>query len=316
MYFLNDNIDVDILIKQPKVEFYEFDRVYNFLELGRLHEKNLLEYKHWSTLETGAKLRFIYDLSDLAASIVRDIYKSKYLKSEIIENALEYCEQTVIDMGYFRISLEDLKCFGQEKNNALLVVAGCQSREILKHRAKTAAFITVNCNRNLKIVFSGLTPPCSDKTPIVNEARELRKYFDYYLEEFLRTKKYDYKINKQLEDESHDTIENIKQLFARGFLLEYERESNDLYVVSSSFHLTRIAQALSNASKREENSSSRINKVVLIGAERSFNPEDVALSETYVKQLFFELYKNILSRHLRINLDEEIHRKKYRVIQD
>ena len=242
----------------------------------------------------------LYYVADMAASAIAQLSAAQLLTSGLVEKALTFCEQALVNRGYEQITQYGLRRIGKNDEKTVMFVPGCQNRSLLQQRCRKVAQVAVEVPVDMEVVFSGANVAAirSEKeASVVDEAGEMSVWFERYYEEHSAGHE-GFNHRSLLEKSSQRTTENVANLFKGPFFAE--DRLNRVYVVSSSFHLLRIADALDKNSGANPNK--KLESIVLIGSERGYRPEPVALMSAYVKGLFFEVYRNVLSVHLQIPL--------------
>lgn len=300
MYFLLDNTIHTDVATNVVVDYREFHNFFYSLEYIHKDKEERIPRFVQTKKESKVAQDDMFYIADLAASAVAKLADSNMLRSNLIEQALAFCEQVLTRKGYQQIISQELVDLDTEEKRCLMLVAGSQNRDMLKQRCRKAAETCIRIQRQFDVIFSGGNPPNGQEhkpVRILSEARELQKWFERYIQELApRQTRINYR--GYLEDTAQNTVENIENLFELGFI--NETESYILYAVSSSYHLLRIADAIWINMQRHN--QKKILKLVLIGAEKGFHPETIAHSSSYVKELMFEVYRNLLSAELGIPL--------------
>jgi len=178
-----------------------------------------------------------------------------------------------------------------------MLVAGCQTKEMLRARVQKAFQVFRSLHTDIKIVFSGRNPSTKGrrrKFKTLNEAKEMeRQFFSFVSASSDKMAAYStFKVG--IEETSKSTETNIEKFLTGGFLSR--TDGNHLYIVSSSFHLPRLAKALdSYLVKNMATMPEKIEKVILIGAEDILSINEIVRIPSYVKQMFFDVFLFLMS---------------------
>jgi len=210
------------------------------------------------------------------------------------------CLSSYIANGYETTSLNHLIHDSGDNVNSVMLVAGCQSRQILRARVRKAFDLWQRTRKGFTFVFSGRNP--SEKTiarkmQILNEAREMERYFYSLLEQPNIAQITYYTRRIDLDEESYNTVTNVGEFLKGDFLSR--KDPNDIYLVSSSFHLIRLSQSFEIA-LRAMQEAVNMNNVVLVGAEDPDILNDVARNPNYVKSMMHEIYGFLLNESTKI----------------
>lgn len=105
-----------------------------------------------------------------------------------------------------------------------------------------------------------------------------------------------YVTDSQIFEEKHSktTKENIKFFFAHKFFAKTKHDNLYLYLVSSTFHLLRLARECTEYL----NSSSKkfgVRELVLNGADHVNKPSKHVFEPIYLKLMFFDIYFHLFS---------------------
>lgn len=291
MYFVK-NLIASKEERNEIIDFYEYHKIFNFLDwiyIGKRSEfRNILAQNP----------SFI---SDLAASIVAKLQESQLLKEDFIQKALECCEKILISQGYEPTHPNHLLSQGIPNSHCVMLIAGCQSRHILKSRVKKAFDLWQKLQKGFTFVFSGRNPSKTQKgrskVSIINEAREMESYFYSLLEDPSARQLTYYTKRIDIDEDSYNTITNIDQFLTGDFI--NQKGLNSIYIVSSSFHLIRLAKNFEN-SLNSGSSSAKVKEIVLVGAEDSNKPSNIALDPTYLKSMMHDVFQFLMNESLEL----------------
>jgi len=228
-------------------------------------------------------------LPDVAASVIAQMQQSGYLSESFIEKALECCQDILQDKNYEQSFLRHLYRQLNKDTNHIILVAGCQSRPILRARVDAAINLVREFQVDIKIVFSGRNPG-TRLVKTLNEAREMERYFYSRLENNPIESPYR-AIPMEVDEESHSTITNIKEFLDGEYVAKGKQTT--VFIVSSLFHLLRLSDAFESQIEDHAKSGS-IDKIVLVGGEDSLNPSKIAQMPRYIKLMMFDIYTYLL----------------------
>jgi hypothetical protein len=233
--------------------------------------------------------------ADLAASVAAGIMMSGYADWEhFCENQIRLCRDSIIDIGFSEIdernALELLRTSGG-RPRTVAMVAGCQDERMLGRRIARLATFAIDMHKqsaSFDLVFSGRCPE-SQTVRIPNEAIRMESMYkaavgevDSKLVDAIRFQRIDG------EGRSQNTEQNIEELFKHHL----PHKSQNLVVISSTFHLIRIGRKLSACFKDESYQfQSKINHLVLVGAEDLESAKKMRVTDIeYLKLMMFDLY--------------------------
>lgn len=234
-------------------------------------------------------------LADLSAAVFAILARSGYTHKDVYQRLLECCRDIIIAEGFSEIDDDEmhilLRPTASEGIPNNVVVAGCQSNEMLTRRVERAAKFVCNLGYNCNVIFSGKNPDPSGASAvaILDESRRMRVQFREFLKENNNTplpRMHDL----GGEEKSSTTQTNILQLFKGNYLSQTKH--NNLIIVSSTFHLIRLARELKKQLALPA-SNDRIAQVILIGAEdptHKFMVQDAP----YFKLMMFEVFHYLL----------------------
>ena len=224
-------------------------------------------------------------MADEAAAAFTAAYETGIINNSIIAKLIELCHATVTTFGFAVSSYQAFPARDLDKECTLLV-AGCQHRPIIERRVAATKSLVNKLGRPVNIIFSG-KHSATEKVQIRSEGEEMQAMYESmggktHGVTFLRVKK---------ELEATRTLENIDNVLQAKGLISRDQQTC-LVVVSSTFHLPRIARELDSLINEDRfNVSSFITDICLVGAEepsdaKAYVPGDWAS----MKALMFELY--------------------------
>jgi len=291
MYLTRSFSRVDAPLLQPKTEFADFFELFDFTPRVNWTKKSLVA----DTLENDPSF-----IADLAASVVRQLHESKCLREEtVIRYGLEFCMAVLQDRGYGISSVDQLH--GQtarEDHHNIMMVAGCQGKEILRARVACAFDFLSQVHAPFTVVFSGKNPSKTGypKVRTLNEARTMEDSYYSLLKTSGREQGWPHKVVKiEVEDESRDSRANVTEFFKRNLL--DTKKDNHVFLVSSSFHLIKLSLEFENQAPN----SSRIAFITLLGSEHPASVSVAASVPGYLKSMFFQVYSVLLEERRRFS---------------
>jgi hypothetical protein len=238
-------------------------------------------------------------ISDTAASIIRKLYEKGFFHDRLVQDGLNCCQSIVFNRGYknFVIDFESFKKLrGDDSVQNIMIIPGCQHPGMLKGRIKKAVKSIQYFDKNLKIVASGCNPlenPTGpEKVTIPDESKFILNYLnDLIIDQRIITPPVFEKIE---ENESFNTTSNLTKALSK---LD-KKQSHNLIIVSSTFHLIKLAkfveEVLTEFYNEHSNSEDFIKNIFLFGAEK----EDAALtpskSSGYIKSMFVDIFDELI----------------------
>jgi hypothetical protein len=245
-----------------------------------------------------------YFIPDLAASVIQQIflngYQAKGTKdcSFLTEDALECCRDIIENIGFKNVVDREFLSILHDGNGieqTIMIIAGCQNPEMLKQRVRKAVTIAKDITCKLSIIFSGENPSIKgfDDIEIFSEAERMEMYFKEFWETDPPNSKIPSSICFVIEKNSHNTKSNIQNCIKGGFI--DTKQSMNFIIVSSTFHLIRLATEFENTIMSME-TTLKIENLLLAGSENSSYPlkpndEDAA----YVKLMFADIFYYIFN---------------------
>jgi len=234
-------------------------------------------------------------VADIAASVITQFNYRHWLEQKAIRKALEHCHDILEDMGYRLLGLQTLHDEVQANNHHVMFVAGCQTRELYESRVRAAFKVLRGVHVPFSIVFSGLhqKPQVGQqhraKTP--DEAGAMERYFDSLITHAPEFRKHR-RFQTQLEKQSKSTEANVAELMALPDILK-KSKTNRIFVVSSLFHLPRLATTLERYIAINRKGFSI--QLILVGAEdHQGTVAPVCDDQRYVKNLFHTVFEHLL----------------------
>lgn len=273
--------------KSPRETFpVSFDRKWRYFDPREflVHRENREIFTKWFE-------EFEPALPDFLAAAAAQLHYRRRVGESFVSEALEYCRAMVEERGYERTSLKEL-ALASPRINHVILVAGCQGPAVRKARVQAAYYVLTKLPRHLdvKIVFSGRNPaeaPTRVHVLTHDEAIDMEREFDALIDADPSFEEH-HNFRVELEREARTSAENLRNFFKGGHL----KASNEayLYIVSSTFHLRRLADEAEKWIDDDEELQEKISKIVLIGAERDPEREPVMVAPYYVKNMMFEVF--------------------------
>ena len=282
MYYIRDKNQKD------RVNLDDFSTIFNYKELMYKDHKESFEKALGGTL---AEQAFICDLS---AALLANMYATSYTHKDILAKSLQGCEKIIQNIGYQSLPQSRFnEKIAQRDGIHVLLTVGCQNQQMLQNRAETAAQVTIDSGVNFKVIFSGNSPN-ELRRRIPNEYIAMETYFLDYLKKNNATNPKTH--HHEYEPGSSNTKENIIKVFNEN--LKDINEKIHLYVVSSSFHLIRLSEAIEAIlnDNIHKDIAGKIESINLIGAEaidKEFYPGD-KFSYQYLRSMLFDVFRHIL----------------------
>lgn len=255
-------------------------------------------YPGWLDTYHAANKAFI---ADLIAANIQKLYEREFVTNKIIVDGLNCCRDIVQNLGYKNFLIENFKSMlGDEKTKNIIIIPGCQNEGMLRNRVAKAVNLIKYFEKNLIIIASGANPLDNpkgvSKAKIPNECLFIRQELEtlFQSRDIKVPHSYD-----ELEDSMSSTTEmNIEH----SLKLIDANDAHNIIIVSSTFHLIRLAEALENElTGILSNSGIRkdfIKNIFLMGAEiggekveGSFTPTH---SSGYVKLMFFDVFSQLI----------------------
>ena len=318
MYFYKNIEHKDRAILEPSKKIENYEGRQRFLKHFNIYDFQEKIYPDKKLFFKNIHNKDVTLIPDLAAAICSQLFKSGLFSVKAINNAMEYIRDIIQNLNYEFVAddilLARLVKHSSGNVNNLIYVAGCQSESMLKQRVRKAAQFAYSMTKifdeKISIVFSGRNPTTDNNSnfSIPNESGLMDIYFQQYLEDEMKNdgKEFDSKLKFSkmetiMENNSNTTRENIRRMFIgdskdgiqRNFLSP--DKSNNVILLSSSFHLIRLVKELELYRSKNE-ISFKIENIVLVGSEKLI-PEINIEDDGYIKLMFFEIFDHILTHN-------------------
>lgn len=290
--------DVNATVSGPKIKLSRYFDYFSFYEYLNGDNAELMRS------EIAARPELAKNYADFAASVIAKLasHASTEENRKNIIMALETCRDILGNHGYKEIGERNLdsrvaRASGVQKNTVM--VAGCQSPKILFARVKAAAHVVHHISPYLDIVFSG-SRPNNKEVIIQDESERMDIMFDRLIKDGFFSETQIKRMNSirfYQETQSTTTRENIQRLFEDGHLVSPQKGKSNVYLVSSTFHLPRLAAEVEKYLNTSE-FKQYINFIVLCGADDLNDPIIPTGTPGYLKTLYFELYHYLLQQDI------------------
>lgn len=238
-------------------------------------------------------------IADLIGALCLNLHQTELLKrDQFIDGLLALSRDLLSDRGYDEIDLSDLSEYTRKETVNLIMVAGCQSPDILASRMRATVDLVeelLNLRRDVEVVFSGSSPGGSVR--IRNESTRMRILFRQLAREQLKS----FDISKlmhateTLEPTARSTAENVREFLA----LKATRVASpcSIFVVTSTFHVNRVCGTLEAAlgELAANGIAQLVDQIVAVGAE-PVTANRVSMLPAYVRSMSFECARAALER--------------------
>lgn len=219
----------------------------------------------------------------------------------IVDKLAELFDQRVQSLGFHKGT--DAKAWREDHpGKSLVIVAGCQREAMYRRRARAAVrFVTTAELTGAEVIFSGANPIAmrrrltgpAEEAQTTLEAAALREVFESELPR--RTAK-QLRLRLREESESANTKQNLVNSLDR--LGTSVRSFKQLVVVSSSFHVPRLAIEVESVLKARKH---RFESLTLVGSELAYSKSSgkpsVKWSKHYFKSACYEAYSLLFESH-------------------
>ena len=270
-------------LSYPRIDFSDHLEIFGFG--GALHRHNR---KAVADLAEKNPLA----LADLLAAEITTLYSAGVLRNDIVKLALRCCRDILQDHGFRYIESEHIKDYIEGTDSIIVLIVGCQSRDLLERRVKAAVRICdplAELKRDIRVCFSG-SHPSSKAVRIPNEAMEMKVIFEA---EIARRR------FKRISNLYHDLITESRSTTTAGNIRNVADRLRDemskpcsVFLVTSSFHVHRLYAEFERQILSAQ--GYLVRNVMLVGAE-GFGNETAPYKVSHVKQLIFEVYRHLLT---------------------
>lgn len=271
MYLYKDFKDTPTMVP---IDFSEYINSFAFLEY--IHSDHRAAFN--ISDEKELKIR-----ADFAASVVAKLF-AKRANDDIIVKGLHCCRDILLSKNYNETPFNHLHNHAIKHSNInhVILVAGCQTDEILKSRVDAAIRLIRILHTDVEIVFVGGAPE-RNKVKIRSESTRMMSILENRIQQGVLTEHDLIRLRSRKifsESASQNTEQNIEQFFKEGFISTDKQYY--LYLVSSTFHLLRLA---TDCEKHlmTPGSGKNIQRLILFGADDINSPSVTAKSGIYIK---------------------------------
>ncbi|HWZ15468.1 MAG TPA: TauD/TfdA family dioxygenase [Mucilaginibacter sp.] len=246
-------------------------------------------------------------IPDITASQIQKLYEKEFLNDlGLINEGLNCCRDLIFNLGYEDVVLcnsvtmeeDGLKTIVNDTGDKnIMIIPGCQHAGMLTGRVLKAIRVLDNFKHNLTIYASGGNPldnPTGpDKVSIAQESKFIHNTFYELIKKMNIGLLDNFRVIE--ENESYNSITNLKKCLNRLS----KQESHNLIIVSSTFHLIRLAQEVEKQltvifNQGPENTNF-IKNIILIGAEGIDAKFTRVKSGGYVKSMFVDVYAELMN---------------------
>jgi DUF218 domain len=289
----------------PRIDFsnhqLEFDPIPGmYLEqrqrLDRICAANLAD-------DNGKRIDVTRLLADFAAAVYTQLFKTGYVvKGTAFSQPLRYCRDLLLDHGFDEMPDAEISAslHTQGPNKCLFFVTGCQNELMLERRVDAAVELIARVPKNYDVVFSGGRPN-RKSARIPREHTRMEILFRQKLRAINRKAELPPMLHTEPEEMSSTTEANIKALLdpreEGKFLIPRSAgrdQKNTLVIVSSTFHLIRLVQALFGSEHFQKYDFAHI---LLIGGEEQDHPF-LWKDFPYLKLMMVDVFDHLLRHQL------------------
>lgn len=208
-------------------------------------------------------------LSDFAASTCTALFLGGALNGNtFLQMMLKLCSRTLERMGLTAISDSS---FDDEINNFQTItvfVPGTQDTKLLERRVGTEFKMEQTIRKPFTVIWSGRNP--GTESVEHQDESEAMKILRSQVGRKLNGGRSDIEYKRTLkEDQSTNTIENINNIFTSGRYLNVNTPDQAFVIVSSTFHLIRLAKRIIDIIAHDEYEVRKyLRSVFFVGAEQ------------------------------------------------
>lgn len=219
----------------------------------------------------------------------------------LLRKGLDYCQQLLSDMGFDLEPRQRLiEALRQSSSPNVMLVPGCQTPDVLRSRVAQAAVLVKSAPKAWRaVIFSGDRPRRQGKTRYRYNFKSEQKQMEMMFDDLMGAASPRVNVDWiQPDSDATKTGENVQELVDRVRSLS---SRSSVYVVSSTFHLVRVARELSPILRGPVPLGKALDQLVLVGSERAV--EGSALDRSvhraeYHKQMFFEIYRHLFETRI------------------
>lgn len=237
---------------------------------------------------------------DLAAAVVSHLAFSQqkagdYVGERLIQDALEYCHDILLDYGFHFARLQRLVDDSPPDRCYSMLILGCQDRPMLRSRVEAGYTLMRELRRPFRVIFSGRNPARdadgarSSKVRTVCEASEMEDMFFRFKAADSDGERVVLDSASALDVNAVNTEANLRG-FSDAHVLDPSRR-NRVFLVSSTSHLIKIAELVGRMPNPKHG---EIERIVLVGGEHHSTPGQVPTPYRYLKTMMFDVFRHIL----------------------
>lgn len=236
--------------------------------------------------------------ADFSAAVAAKII-SQTRSEELVIQALHCCRDILLSHG-FKETTEDGHAAKtlEFEGSRVVFVAGCQTEAVLESRIQRALELILELGHKVDLAFAGGAP--EGEVPLIPQesGRMCSIYSDmirgrYRDRDFSGVRKF-IDASDVFEEESSKTTKENMQRFAAEYFRSCDTSPKILYVVSSTFHLLRLAHECLDMLDSHSDKH-HVSKLVLCGADAINKPDAHVFEERYLKLMMFDVYRHLLS---------------------
>lgn len=272
-------------------------------------KQNLAEYiERFSFLkhvyyDKASQLKLLIDVdralvADLVAAVITQ-HIVQHADVAMIRDGLRCARDILLSEGYLETDLEALhnKVREGQSSEHIVVIPGCQSDTILEHRVEAALRVIEQLRTHVHVIFVGARP-AQTAVRIPDESKRMKNLFESR-QSLMQDPKMVKTVRTFRENVSTNTEQNIRNFFKLGFVdAGKDREGKEptkytVYVVSSTFHLIRIARVFQQCISSPDYKNT-IQRVAFCGADPVNVLNKASQLPEYVKLMFFDIINHLL----------------------
>jgi hypothetical protein len=268
----------------------------------------------WANGDLGKDPIKNYDyVSDIAASVITKFITTEDAKKDTLNNGLACCKDILNHVGFRALKSNNFISAINPKENPenVILTLGCQTPHIIKNRGIAAARLykqlldtTQNASR-ITVYFSGSSPNRKKKQITQREYDALHEHFFTEIANIIDgPEKIQNYIDIKIDHQSHNTLTNISECLHKHIIPNFPNKKINLFVVSSTFHLIRISQAIIAELNTHETKEKLIknqitlNGTFLVGSEIYPFHKNVIEHSNYVKNMFYDIFHYFLKNKI------------------
>jgi hypothetical protein len=230
-------------------------------------------------------------VADILGAAVCSLFNAGFLNTEhFVRSQLDCCRNTVASLGFREISKTALSTMPEGSAPMIVLMPGCQDSRMIGRRVQRLYEFSIFERRPFTVIFSGGnpgTPACT----IENEAEYMQARYEEMMD-CHKDRKFEVTFKFMgNERKSKTTKQNIDEFLGGTYL--HKSIMQTVVVISSTFHLIRIAERLRECVEKNEFEVRKyVDNFILIGAEHPATELPVKhWDKTYIKLMMFDLYR-------------------------